>query len=130
MREIKLNPDWDVPQVGVVLSGRKRKTARAQLVFDTGSALTQLDVELIEMLGYSVKDAVGISGVKGATGESVQGYIISMSSIFLFGHEFKDVLVLTYDFKNFPGIDGLLGWDVIRNLHVEMNGPERVLKVF
>jgi len=130
MREIRLNPDWDVPQVDVVLSGRNRKTARAKLVFDTGSAISQLDVELIEALGYSVKDAMGISGVKGATGESVQGYIIRMSSLFLLGHEFKDVLVLTYDFKNFPGLDGLLGWDVIQNLDVEMNGPERVLKVF
>ena len=100
------------------------------LVFDMGLALTQLDIDLVETLGYSARDANGIQGVKGPTGDAVEGYVFSMSSLLLFGKEFKNVQVLTYDFKNFPGVDGLLGWDIIRLLHLELDGPNGLLKIF
>lgn len=111
-------------------SDRKLK-ARAKLAFDTGSALTQVDVDMIEDLGYSARNAIGTAGVKGPTGEATaSGYIVKVSSLYLFGRELRDIPVLTYDFKNFPGLDGLLGWDVIKRLHLEMDGPNGVLKVF
>ena len=130
MRETQLDSGWDVPIVSVILNGKQKKNTRARLVFDTGSAFTQLDVDLVEFLGYSARDAIGLSSVKGATGEAVDGYIISMSSLFLFGKEFNNIQVLTYDFKNFSGIDGLLGWDLIKKLHLEMNGPQGMLKIY
>ncbi len=67
---------------------------------------------------------------KGATGEAVEGYTFLMSNMFLFGKEFKDVPVLTYDFKNFPSVEGLIGWGLIKRLHLEMNGPDSALKIF
>ena len=130
MLQIDLDRDWDIPIVKVILGGVQKKTARGALVFDTGSAVTQIDVELIETLGYSARDAVGTSTVKGATGEAVQGYLLPMSSLFLFGIQFRDVMVLTYDFKNFPGVDGLLGWNIIQTLHLEMHGRQGWLKIF
>ena len=53
-----------------------------------------------------------------------------LSSLFLFGKELENVKVLAYDFKNFPNLDGLLGWDLIQRLHLELNGPEHMLRVF
>ncbi len=130
MRQITLDGAWDIPIVKVVLGGVRKKSARGMLVFDTGSALTQLDVDLVETLGYSARDANGIRSIKGPTGDAVEGYVFSMSSLLLFGKEFKNVQVLAYDFKNFPGVNGLLGWDIIRLLHLELDGPRGVLKVF
>jgi len=31
---------------------------------------------------------------------------------------------------NFPGVDGLLGWDIIRLLHLELDGANGLLKIF
>lgn len=130
LREITLDPNWDIPIVSVLLASRKSKRTRSRLVFDTGSALTQIDVDLIENLGYSARDAVGIHSVKGAIGDAVEGYVLSVASLHLFGKELRDVTVLAYDFKNFPGIDGLLGWDLIKQLHVELDGPKGSLKLY
>ena len=56
MREVNLEPNWDVPIVNVILSNEQKITARGRLVFDTGSEFTQVDVDIIELLGYSARD--------------------------------------------------------------------------
>ena len=130
MREVRLDPNWEIPTVEVVLSSNRKRTIRVSLVFDTGSGLTQLDVDLMERLGYSALDAVATKAVQGAVGESVEGYVVKVFKMNVLGKILSDVPVLAYDFENFPGIDGLLGWDVIKQLHLEMNGPKGLLKVF
>lgn len=130
MREVRLDPNWEIPTLEVVLGNPRKSTVRASLVFDTGAGLTQVDVGLIERLGYSANDAVEIRRVKGAVGESIEGYVVKVSRLSVFGKLLKDVPVLAYDFENFRGIDGLLGWDVIKQLHLELNGQDGILKVF
>ncbi len=85
MRQITLDGAWDIPIVKVILGGIRKKSVRGMLVFDTGSALTQLDVDLVETLGYSARDANGIRSVKGPTGDAVEGYVFSMSNLLVFG---------------------------------------------
>lgn len=130
MREVRLDSNWEIPTLEVVLGGTNMGTVRASLVFDTGAGLTQVDVGLVERLGYSANDALELRRVKGAVGESVEGYVVLVSRLSVLGKVLKDVPVLAYDFENFPGIDGLLGWDVIKKLHLELDGPAGVLKVF
>jgi predicted aspartyl protease len=130
VREVKLDPNWDVPSVNVLLKRPRGRSRRAKLVFDTGASLTQIDVDLMEALGYSARDAIGTARIRGATGEPVEGYIVRLSSLTLLGRELRDISVFSYDFKNFSGLDGLLGWDVIKRLHLELDGPNGVLKVF
>ena len=130
MREVRLDSNWEIPTVEVVLGSNRKITIRASLVFDTGAGLTQLDVGLVERLGYSAQDAIETRRVKGAVGEAVEGYVVQVSKLNVLGKLLNDVPVLTYDFENFPGIDGLLGWDVIKQLHLDMNGPEGILKVY
>ena len=122
MRQITLDEAWDVPIIKVVLGGKEAKRSRGMLVFDTGSGLTQLDTELVETLGYSARDATDIRRVKGPTGDAVEGYVFSLSNMMLLGREFKNVSILAYDFKNFPGIDGLLGWDLIKKRRFRLSG--------
>lgn len=130
MREVRLDPHWEIPTVEVILGNARKKKARGKLVFDPGSGLTHVDVDLIETLGYSSRDALGIKLVRGAAGDPVEGYIVKLSSIKLFGNEYKDVHILTYDFKDYPGLDGLVGWNLIKQLHLELNGPQETLKIF
>ena len=85
MRQITLDGAWDIPIVKVLLGGVRKKSTRGVLVFDTGSALTQLDIDLVETLGYSARDADGIRSVKGPTGDAVEGYVFSMSSLLYSG---------------------------------------------
>lgn len=70
--------------------------------------------------------------VEGPAGDSKEGYLISLKSLSVFGRSFSELTVGVYDFDNFVqyGIDGLLGWDVIKQFHLEMDGPKGVLKIF
>jgi hypothetical protein len=66
MREVRLDSNWEIPTVEVVLGGSNNGTVRASLVFDTGAGLTQVDVGLVERLGYSANHALELRRVKGA----------------------------------------------------------------
>ena len=129
MREIRLDPSQKVPEIDARVVG-KRISAKVHLVFDTGSGITQLDTAIVENIGYSARDAEKLLRVRGAAGEPVEGYVIKVKRLALFGLDFRDVPVLCYDFDNFPEIDGLLGFDLIRQLHLELIGSEGILKVF
>ncbi len=85
MREVRLDPNWEIPTLEVVLGSARNGTVRASLVFDTGAGLTQVDVGLIERLGYSANDAVEIRRVRGAVGESIEGYVVKVSKLNVFG---------------------------------------------
>jgi len=113
----------------VLITG-PRSRQRVNLIFDTGAACTQIDTGLIEDIGYSVSDASRTVRVLGATGAAQEGYLIQIDSISFLGKKVEGPQVGVYDFENFPGVDGLLGWDVISQLHIELNGPEGIIKVF
>ena len=129
MRTVKIDQSQEVPEIEVLITG-PRSQQRVNLIFDTGAACTQIDTGLIEDIGYSISDASEMMRVLGATGGAQDGYIIAINSISFLGKKVENVRVGVYDFENFPGVDGLLGWDVIRQLHIEMNGPESLLKIF
>ena len=73
-----------------------------------------------------------VSGVQGAVGGVQEGYVVRVAKLSVFGIDFQNLPVLVYDFDNFKeqGIDGLLGWDVIKAFHLEMDGPNGLLKIF
>ena len=131
MQLIEFDRTQDIPIVEALIKG-PRSSQRVRLVFDTGSAVTQLDTGMIEDIGYSAADAEMIVRVEGATGEPQEGYLVPVKSLVLFGIQFPTHQVAVYDFDNFAkhGIDGLLGFDVIKQLHLEMIGPEGSLKIF
>ncbi len=129
MRTVKIDRAQDVSEIEVLITG-PRSNQQVNLIFDTGAALTQIDTGLIEDIGYSISNASQVMSVLGATGAPQQGYNIEVESISFLGKKIEKPQVGVYDFQNFPGVDGLLGWDVIRHLHVEMNGPKGILKVF
>ena len=131
MKTVKFDRSQDIPIVDAMLKG-SAENARARLVFDTGSGLTQIDTALIEELGYSARDGKSTYFTFGPAGEKISGYKINLPRLSIFGKRLDNLVVGVIDFDNFShfGISGLLGFDVIKLLHLEMDGPMGLLKVY
>ena len=131
MRTIKFQTSQEIPIIDAKILG-PLGSRNVRLVFDTGAGFTQIDTALMEELGYSACNSTEIIRVQGPAGDFQEGYIISIDGIRIFGQQFENISVGVYDFDNFDkyGIDGLLGFDLIKQLHLEMNGPKGILKIF
>ena len=131
MRVVTFDPGQDIPIIDALVRG-PRDYHRVRLVFDTGAGMTQIDSTVVELLGYSPRDGEERLSVTDATGKSVEGYSIRLKELTLLGARLESPLVGTFDFSHFDNyrIHGLLGWDIIRTLHLEMDGPNGVLKIY
>lgn len=131
MQLVNFDRNQDIPVVDALVVG-PRSRERVKLVFDSGCGTTQIHTGVMESIGYSARLASRTMVVKGPVGEEVEGYIVSVDKFNLFGHSVTDLEVGVYDFDNFAhyGIDGLLGFDLIKQMHFELNGPEGLLKIF
>lgn len=120
-----------LPLVYAKVKGRLRKRP-VRLVFDTGAFMTQITTTVIEELGYSARDGENRISAYGPSGPIDEGYAVKVEHLELFGKKFEGLIVAAYDFSNLEaeGIDGLLGFDVIKQLHLEMNGPKGELIIF
>jgi hypothetical protein len=58
-------------------------------------------------------------------------YLIRLEKLSVLGLRFRDLLVAVYDFENLGRyqIDGLLGFDVISQLRLELDGPAGLLTI-
>ena len=131
MQIINFDRTQDIPIVDAIILGPITHE-RVRLVFDSGCGLTQIDTGLIESIGYSASYAKRTMSVRGPVGDEVQGYVVGLESFKLFGYSISNLEVGVYDFDNFAhfGIDGLLGFDLIKQMHFELNGPHGLLKIF
>ncbi len=102
------------------------------LVFDTGAPTTQLNTSVIEDLGYSIRQAIDEVISVGPAGPLQTGYRISLDRLRVLGSNHDNSKIAVYDFDNFTDyrIDGLLGFDIIRTLHIELNGKKNRFTVF
>ena len=130
-REYQFDPRQDLPIVEVLIVG-SLSPRRIKLVFDTGACATQIDTGVIEEIGYCAADGIGLMSVEGPAGDRADGYLIRPQRLGLLGRQIERPTIGVYDFDNFSqyGIDGLLGWDIIRTLHLEMDGPQGKLTLF
>ena len=130
MRIVHFDREQSIPIVGVRIFG-PTDWAKARLVFDTGSEFTIIDTELIESIGYSARDGTEIASVQGATEDRQSGYMLKLKQFLMFGLRFNDLTVGAFDFAHFSrfGVDGVIGFDLIKRLHLEMDGPNGVLKI-
>ena len=131
MRLIRFDQGQILPVVNAIISG-PRSYRKVRLVFDTGSGLTQIDTSFTEYIGYSAIDAEKIISVQGATGDSQEGYLLKIQNLSIFGLKYDNLKVGVYDFTNFQKyrINGLLGFDVIKQMHLELDGRSGTLKIF
>ncbi len=131
MQIVHFDVTQDIPVVDARVYG-PLGSQTVRLVLDARAGTTQLDTALVEDLGYSVSDAIRQIQVQGPAGDSQDGYQIILKQLTLFGRKFVNIPIGVYDFDNFDkyGIDGLLGFEIIKQLHLEMDGPNGLLKIF
>lgn len=127
----KFKQTESVPTVFARIYG-KNDDRRVRLVFDTGAAMSQLSTVIIESLGYSARDAVSRASAHGPSGPMDEGYALHLEELVVFGKRFQQPLVAAFDFDHLQAsqIGGLLGFDIIKQLHLEMNGPKGELIIF
>ena len=131
MKILKIDKDEPLPLVYAVIKG-KRKERRVRLVFDTGAFMTQLSTMVVEELGYSARDGISEVVARGPSGPLDHGYTLKVGDFHVLGGRFSNLEIAAFDFNNLQAdkIDGLLGFDIIRQLHLELNGPKGQLIVF
>ena len=131
MREFHFDPREDTPIVRAIIAGPKR-SVKTRLIFDSGAAKTQIRDMTARILGFCEADRSTTVKLVGVEGEVVSGPLYSASLFFTLGKRMEEVSIAAFPMKHLEkeGIDGLLGWDVIRQLHLEMDGPAGILKVF
>lgn len=127
----KFNRLQDLPIVFAWLGG-KNQSRKVRLVFDTGASMTQLTTVVVEKLGYSARDGVHIVSAYGPAGPMQTGFSLHIAKLTVLGRQFHMPLVASYDYDNFAdaNIHGLLGFDLIKEFHLEMDGPKGELVVY
>jgi len=131
VRRFSFDPTEGTPVVNGVLSG-PNGSRRITLVLDTGAVLTQIHVSTMTMLGYGAEQRIKKAVMIGAGGERHEGELFKCERNVTLGKKIEDFTFGVFDFSELAesGIDGLLGWDLIRQLHIEMDGPKGLLTVF
>ena len=131
MRNFHFDPRSRAPIVTALITG-PRGTRKVRLIFDTGAELTQFHADTMHKVGYSSSDAVAKVNIIGAGGVEGHGFVVKLQKLFVLGSKAEtfQVGVFEMNYLNSRRLDGLLGWDVIRALHLEMDGPLGVLKIF
>jgi hypothetical protein len=120
-----------LPVVTARLVGRK-KSKIVRLIFDTGAATTQIHTPVIDFLGYSAADGIKRVAAYGPAGPIQEGYCLEVENLKVFGKDFASPIISVYDFDNFAdsGLHGLLGFDLIRQMDLELRGSRGELIVF
>lgn len=131
MKTFRFKRDQEIFIVTARIFGPRAST-KVHLVFDTGSAISQIDTGIIDELGYSAKAGQYITSIQGPAGDAQPGYVLTLDRLVVLGIPFDNLAVGAFDFDNYSReeLDGLLGFDVIKQLHLEMDGPKGELTIY
>lgn len=131
MRSYGIRSAFGLPLVSAVIVG-PTGASRVELVFDSGAVLTQLHLGTLESLGFQFKRRKPDLKMKGVSGNPQEGYSCQAKRFHLLGRRHDELLIGAFNFADWAehGIDGLLGWDLIQKMHLEMDGPRGSLKIF
>ncbi|RIL06879.1 MAG: hypothetical protein DCC75_10475 [Proteobacteria bacterium] len=131
MREYRFDPQGQLPVVRSTIIGPKGQK-QVTLVFDSGCAETQIHHKVLSLVGCGEDQKIRDVTVAGAYGEGEPAFVVIMPCLRAIGERFEGIEIIGIDFSKWAdaGIEGLLGWDLIRSLHFEMNGPQGLLKIF
>lgn len=129
----RFNRETNTPIIIATLIGKHGTEIDVPLIFDTGAVCTQLHTSLVDDLGYSAaSDGVAMVSAIGPAGPIQEGYALHLEKIEVLGKTFQKPFVSAYDFDNLTKsrVVGLLGFDLIKEFHLEMNGPRGELHIF
>ena len=83
-------------------------------------------------LGYGQEKKKRDAEIRTVGGLVEKSYVVEIERLEVLGKTFESIEVAASDFRTWAddGIDGLLGWEIIRQLHVEMDGPHGLFKIY
>lgn len=119
---VEFDPALDLIYLQAELAG-PRRTARFRFVLDTGCAETLVTPEVIDELGYSVRQGESLTSVTTALG-SEPGYRLRVARFSALGHTRHNHRVNVHDLPEGHGIQGLIGLDYLRHFHCDIRCDE------
>lgn len=130
-REYCFDPDAPWPVVRGVISGPKGALS-IRLVLDSGAHRTQLNRGTMTALGFREEEKTRAAFSVGVGGARERGFEVLVPRFFVLGRKFVETPVSVFEMSYLASdrVDGLLGWDLIRQFHFELVGPAGILKVF
>ena len=130
MREYQISTLFGLPIVNAVISGPKG-ARQVNLLFDTGAALTQFHLPTLTTLGYGFHGRTADVALRGVKGPAEPGYSLRLNRVSIFGKMFRQTAAAAFNLGEWAeeGLDGLLGFDIIQKLHLEMDGPRNILRI-
>lgn len=87
--------------------------------------------EILEIIGCGKDKRIRNVKIAGVSGDGESAFVSSVDCLKLFGSCIEPVEIAGVDFSKWAkaDIEGLIGWDLIRTFHLDMNGPEGILRV-
>ncbi|MFH1653672.1 MAG: retropepsin-like aspartic protease [Pseudomonadota bacterium] len=118
----KLANEGELFIVEVFLPFKKiRREHSVKLVLDTGAAMTIVDTNIINYLGYSARDdGIRRSSLDGAGGKSV-GYVIRAPNFRCLNFELTDFEIACHDMNTRLGVAGLLGMNFLKLFRLDID---------
>lgn len=98
------------------------------LAVDTGASVTLVTPETLDRIGYSARDGEAITTITTALGRE-HGYLLRVHELRALGLAVPGFRIHVHDLPDGSGINGLLGLDFLRELHVELRVREGVIRV-
>lgn len=105
-----------------------RGFAKLKLAVDTGAGETLIVPEILDGLGYSVRDGEGVTVIRSAVAAE-PGYLQRVSRFRTLGHEFANFRVHAHDLPDGFHFDGLLGLNVLDHFNYEIRSGEGRIRV-
>jgi len=110
----------------LVWSPRSRR--RLRLAIDTGSSDTVVTPDLVQELGYSVRDGERIMTIRSAIGKE-QGFTLYVKRFSALGFVASNYLVHVFDLATGNDLDGLVGLSFLKQFNCECRFPAGRLRV-
>ena len=101
------------------------------VALDTGASNTVMDLAVLIIVGYEIKDAIKIVQLETAKGE-IDAYVFCVHEFTALGITRKNMEICSYDFFNnniFSGFHGVLGLDFFRDCKVCVDMVEQEVTV-
>lgn len=105
-----------------------RATTQVRMLVDTGALMTTINPDVLDLIGYSPRDALRRTKVHSAVGEE-EGYALQVASFTALGFTANDVLVNVFDLGHDDIVDGLIGMSFLNSFNLEIRPAEKRLLV-
>ena len=100
-----------------------RGTTTGRFVLDTGAIFTTVTPELVDLIGYSARDAFKRTRVRTAISDE-SGYALRVAELTVLRFTIPSLLVNVFDL-GFDDIDGLLGLNFLNDFNYEIRSADR-----